>query len=210
MRTSTLLSLALVAAIPFAQKRASETKPADFASVLTSAQEAWKAERYGACMGELNKAIGLAMAQRTKVIVAALPAAPEGWTREIEDVGEQMRGNAFAAGLGAIAGTQLTAHYRSGDGSASLDVSVNADSPMIPMLNMVLSNPAMRDKGTELIEYGAHKALLTSSDGQPSQLQIVIAQKHYCQIDINGVGEDRLFKLFDQAAVDKLAEALSK
>jgi len=161
-------------------------------------------------MRELNKALALTMAKRSKLISAALPAAPSGWTLEVEDVSEDARNNPLAAGLLATMGSQVTAHYRDENGEASVDVSVHADSPMVQMFSMLVSNPAMLDEDSEMIDYEQHKAVLTTTDGSPSQLQVLLHEKHFLDVQVYGLSEERLFALLDQAAIDRLADALER
>jgi hypothetical protein len=204
------VSLALVAVAPLAQKRVEQPRPADFPEVVAAAEEAWKAERYGACMGQLNKALALAMEKRARLIAAALPTAPEGWTLEVEDVSEQALNSPLAAGLLATMGSQVTARYRQRDGEGRLEVAVHADSPMIQMLGVLVSNPALLDPDSELIEYEQHKAVLTTLEGSPSQLQVLLHEKHLLDVQVYGLSEERLFALLDQAAIDRLAAALER
>jgi hypothetical protein len=67
----------------------------------------------------------------------------------------------------------------------------------------------MLGEGAELIEYEAHRAVLRT-EGTGFHLQILINDAHVCEVRAQGVGEDTLFAMFDQAVVDRLAKALGK
>ena len=203
-------SLALLAAVPFAQKRVQPDEPEDFPAVLAAAGEAWKEQRYGGCLAELKKALSLATRKRTQAIAVALPAAPEGWKRTVDDPNEDASQNPFAAGLMASVGSMVTVRYRQESGGGSFEAQVTADSPMVQMLNLWIANPAMLEKGSELIDYEGHKAVLKSRDDTPQQLMILLLGQHVCEVNVRNASEEQLFALFDQAAVNKLAQALAR
>jgi hypothetical protein len=73
---------------------------------------------------------------------------------------------------------------------------------------MMFGNPAMLDPNSELIEYDGHKAIL-KKDGDQLNLQILVSGKHVLDASLDGGDEKMLFAVFDQAAVDKIASALS-
>jgi len=87
---------------------------------------------------------------------------------------------------------------------------MTTDSPMVQMFNMWIQNPAMLGEGAELIKYGPHAAVLRTQGSGRLQLQILLLGKHLCDVTSEGLDEDGLFALFDQAAVDRLASVLSR
>jgi hypothetical protein len=64
--------------------------------------------------------------------------------------------------------------------------------------------------GGEVLEYGKQKAVLSKQgdDGKSWKLQIVIDQAHLVDVDATGITRDALLKVFDEAAVAKLAKEL--
>jgi hypothetical protein len=204
------LALAALVTVPLGQERVKPDEPVAFPQVLDAAQEAWESGRYGACMGALNNALGLAMEKRVGLIAAALPPAPAGWALELEDVGRQARGNPVAASLLVTVGSLVSARYREEGGQGQVDVSIHADSPVAQILGVLVADPALLDEGSELIEYEQHRAILTTADGSPRQLQVLLHDKHLCDVDVRDLGEEQLFALFDQAAIDRLAAALER
>ena len=78
------------------------------------------------------------------------------------------------------------------------------------MLGVLVSNPALLDPDSELIEYERHKAVLTTLEGSPSQLQVLLHGKHLFDVQIYGLAEEQVFALLDQAAIDRLAAALER
>ena len=87
-------------------------------------------------------------------------------------------------------------------------VTVTADSPLIAMFSMMIGNPAMIPAGSELIKYGRHNAILeTRKNDQGFKLQIVI-DSSLIDVDARGLTDEQLLRMFDQAAVDRVAAAL--
>jgi hypothetical protein len=195
-----------VAAVP--QERAAKKTPADFGKTLDSAKKAWGAGDYGACMASLKEAISLVTVKRVETILAALPAAPEGFEIVPDKSMDQMRANQMMGAMAAAIGSTVTRDYR---GPYRIRATVTADSPMVQMLNMWIANPATLDPDSELITYGPHKAVLkTTGGGKQRELMIVLNEKHVVQVDYASDDEDALFAMWDQAAIDKLAAALGK
>jgi hypothetical protein len=183
---------------------------ADFPTTLTSAKTHWDNGRYGACLSDLHAAVLLASQKRAEAVVAALPAAPAGWNAVPDKSRDQMQNNAFAQAMGAglaAAGNVVQHEYKQQGGSGRVQVTITADSPLVAMFNAWIANPAMLEKGAELIRYEAHSAVLKKPSGS-LQLQILIHDKHLCDVDARGMTEDQLFALFDQKAVDALAGVL--
>ena len=160
-------------------------------------------------MGELQEAIGLCMQKRTDAILAALPAAPAGW--EIQpDRKNDMRNNPLAAAMSASVGNIVNRTYKKLDGNDRVEVTVTADSPMVSMFNMWITNPAMLGEDGELIEYEKDDKAVLKNPGSRLELQIMISKAHICEVRANGLTDDELFAMFDQAAVDKLKAALGR
>jgi len=188
------------------QKRAKTTSAADFPGLMKAASAAWDAGNYSECLTNLKKATGLANEKRSAAIRAALPAAPAGWKLEPEKK-NAAAGNAMAQALGGAMGNVTQARYSEEGGRGSIDISLMADSPMVQMFNMMVTNPAMLGEDGELIEYEEHRAVLKKERNGLS-LQILIHKKHMFDVKTRGLDEDGLFAMFDQATIDKLAALL--
>ena len=189
-----------------AQKRVKQKDAADFPTLIESVHRTWKAEEYGQCSALLREATALCMVQRSRAILAALPPAPEGYEVIVDRSMEQMANNPMMSAMSASIGNVVTQEYR---GPEPIKITVTADSPLVSMLNMWVANPALLEQGSELIEYGPHKAVLKSTrGGRARELMILINGAHTCQITYQGTNEDFLFELFDQQMVDALARVL--
>jgi hypothetical protein len=190
-----------------AQERVKPKGPADFAATLERAGKAWSEGSYGRCLEELNTCLELAFQKRSEAIRAALPAAPEGWTVPATDARNSAQANPFAAAMAGTIGNVVEHEYRQTSGGATAHVTVTADSSLVPMLAMMFGNAAL-DPESEEIKYGTHRALL-KKQGERLILQILVSEAHVVEVRLSTTNEDFLFSLFDQAAVDRLAAALS-
>jgi len=204
-RTTLFLAplLAISAAIPFAQERATKKKAPEFKDVHTAIAAAYEAGNYGLAMSKTRELLTVLTPKWHEAILAALPAAPEGYTILPQEKKDPQATAALAA-LSASVGTVVEQKYK-GEGGI-VTVQVTADSPMLQMFSMVLANPAMLGEDQELIKYGDHKALL-KQEGQRWTLQIVIDNS---MVEVKGnVSDDFLLRMFDQKAVDRLAAVLN-
>jgi hypothetical protein len=141
-------------------------------------------------------------AERVKLIRAALPAAPAGL--------EKLPPDASAAAMAAFAstmGTMVNQEY-SGE-NKSISVTVTVDSPLVQVMGMMISNPEMLEKGSELIKYGTYKGVLKDEGSGAYQLQVML-DKTMVQVESNGITDEALLKFMDQKAIDALLEALAK
>ena len=188
------------------QKRAKTTSAADFPGLMKAASAAWDAGQYGECLASLKKATGLANEKRSMAIREALPATPAGWKLEPAKK-SAAAGNAMVQAFGGAIGNLTQARYSEEGGRGSIDITITADSPMVQMFNMMVTNPAMLGENGELIEYEAHRAVL-KNERNSLNLQILIHKKHMCDIKVRGMEEDAMFAMFNQATIDKLAAVL--
>jgi len=191
-----------------AQKRVKQNTPADFPTLIESAKQTWEAGDYGQCAGRLREALALCMVKRSEAILAVLPAAPEGYVAEADRSMEQAANNPMMGALAASVGNVVIQNYR---GPEAIKVTITADSPLVGMVSMWITNPAMLDENSELIEYGQHTAVLEKTNrDRARKLTILINGAHICEVTYQGAREDFLFELFDQAAVDALAGVLGQ
>jgi len=102
---------------------------------------------------ELDYARQLLQAQKTDALVEFLPAAPQGWTREVNT--EMNAGLAMMGG-----GTGAEATYQ-GTGQ-SITVTIMADNPMVGAMSGMISNAAML--GAKVERVGREKFMV--KDGE--------------------------------------------
>jgi hypothetical protein len=205
MRTRTLALLALIAFVPVlnAQERAGAKKVLTFAEAVEQAKKAAEAEKLGAAIAALQAAIKDLQKKQRTAILAAMPK-PEGW--QIQDQSPDEQSADIAAG---VLGSSFTRDYSKGE--HSMHVEVTANSPMIQMLAMLFSTPALIEAdGGEVVKYGMHKAILKKNGDNGQELTILLHDVHLVKVTTQGVGADDLLKVFDQSFVDRLEKPLGK
>ncbi|MCB9915456.1 MAG: hypothetical protein H6828_09955 [Planctomycetes bacterium] len=200
-----LAPLALVLALPFVQERVSKKAPT-FEELHPAIASAYAEGRYGLAMNKTRELLAVLSPKWTESILAALPAAPEGYeiVPQKKPAGGSAMANGALAAMAASVGTVVEQKYK-GDGD-TLQVTVTADSPMAQMFAMWITNPALLGEGAEAVKYGAYDAIL-KQEGQGWSLQILIGSS---LVEAKGrkATDELLLKLFDQQAVDKLAKEL--
>jgi hypothetical protein len=203
------LSLAVLPALTslLVQERAKPKEASSVPQLLDGAKESFQAGRFGACITQLNEAIGLVGQERAKAIRAALPAAPEGFEIVPDENAQSTAGNPFAAAMLGGVGNVVQQDYRAT--GSSIGVTVTADSPLIQIFSMWTTNPAMLEEGAELIKYGSYNAVLKNPNSSRWELQLVI-DKTLIEVTATGFDDDRLLKFMNQAAVDQLAAVLAR
>jgi hypothetical protein len=196
----------LVAAAP--QERAKPSTPADFGTLLTKAKTSYDAGRFGACVKDLQSAVSLVAVQRAKAIRAALPAAPAGYKIVNDDSMEEALANPMLGAMALGIGSVIQQTYRAEERGASIDVTITVDSPMLQMFKMWITNPAMLPKGSELVKYGPHNAILQQEGGGKTRSLQLLIDANMMEVKWPSADEDALFAMFDQKAVDALAAVL--
>jgi hypothetical protein len=196
-----VLSAMLAFALP-----AQQTVQIEYKGSVDKATKAYDQKAWGECVKQLRNAMMAAQKQRTDAIRAAMPAAPAGMKFE-DDKNDNEAANMWVAGIG----NQVTRNYRNDDGDRSISLRVQADSPMVAMMLPMLTNPvAVQASHGEMLTYDKQKAVLTKQgdDGKNWKLQIVVDSAHLIEIDAQGFDRAGLLKVFDDAAVGKLAKEL--
>ena len=125
-----------------------------------------------------------------------LPDAPDGWTREDEDMSSA---GAAMGMLGMNGGQMAGARYFNDAESVSLTITV--DSPMVAMLGGMLSNPAMLGGQGEVRRVNRQNVLLTAE----GQLQSVIDNRILVSIE-GSSNPDLLVSFFELLDVSGLRD----
>ncbi len=205
------LPLILLALLPLAaaQQLVKAKKAADFATLHSSIQTSWEAGQFGACLAQTKELMALVTKKRTAAIRAALPQTLDGFER-VAPKKEDAAGAAMMAALSASIGSVVEQVYRPvGDtGGQRVTITVTSDSPMLQMVSMWITNPAMLGPDAELIEYTGYKGVL-QKQGNGYSLQVLIGDD-LVEAKAPGREGDFLFGVLSQAVVDALAAALAK
>lgn len=117
---------------------------------------------------------------------------------------------AQSAGMAAmIVGTNLTRRYRKDDG-AEVEVSIMADSPLMPMMTMMMSSPMLMqtNPATRIYTYGGHRGTIEhENDSDRWEIKLLVAGKILVEVSGSGVKDkdsvEAYLKAMDLAAVEK-------
>lgn len=135
-------------------------------------------------------------------LLELLPQPLEGWQADAPE--------AQSAGMAAmIAGTNLTRRYYKDDG-AQVDVSIMADSPLMPMMTMMMSSPMLlqTNPATRIYTYGGHRGMIEhEKDSDRWEIKLLVAGKILVQVNGSGVKDkdsvEAYLKAMDLTAVEK-------
>ena len=147
----------LIAAIAMSLSTAGPMMADEITETLQSAIQAHEEGDTQYALEELDYARQLLQAQKTDALVEFLPAAPEGWTREVDT--EMNAGLAMMGG-----GTGAEATYQ-GEGQR-ITVTIMADNPMVGAMGGMISNAAML--GARVERLGRQKFMV--KDGEVTGL----------------------------------------
>lgn len=162
----------------------------DVTDALDAARSAYDSGNVTVALEELAYAQSLLQAMRTDGLVAFLPPAPDGWTREVStEMGPAM---AFAGG-----GTGAEASYSNGDDRFT--ITLLADSPMIMAMAPMLSNPMLAAaSGGKIHRLGSAKVLEANGS-----LAALVANRFLVQAE--GATTDMMMPVLEQMDFDGLA-----
>jgi len=147
----------MIGAVAIAVLAAGPLSADEITEALQSAIEAYEEGDTQYALEELDYAKQLLMAQKTDALVEFLPAAPEGWSREVNT--EMNAGLAMMGG-----GTGAEATYE-GEGQR-ITVTVMADNPMVSGMAGMISNAALL--GAKIERLGREKFMV--QDGEVNGL----------------------------------------
>lgn len=203
MKLKLLVVVVALAAIPvFAQSRKSQPKAQDFPTLNTAALKQFEEKKFGDCINSLNEMIRLAQSGLWDAIVAVHPAPVEGFTFQ-----EPKKDEASAALLHGMIGMQQPVEWEYRKSGGSIRANVHPNSPAAPILAATMKMAAMQENAEE-IGYEKHKGLLEKRGNGGLELKILIWSKHLVTVTTQGLSEEGLFAMFNQAFVDSLATVL--
>jgi len=202
-----LVVVTTAAALGLAQQRVKPQGAADFTTLHGQILESWKSESYGRCLSQTRELMGIVSRKRAQAVLAALPPAPGGY-EIVPPSPDDQQTNAMMAAVTASVGSVVEQTYRPTAGGEDVMVKVTSDSPMLSMLSMWLTNPAMLGPDAELIEYTGCKGVL-HKEGSGVSLQVVIGHD-LVEAEAPGRDGDFLLALLNQAAIDRLVATLAR
>lgn len=181
------LSAALLCALPVLGLPAFAD---DFTDRLSAAQSAYEAGDLRTAGTELATASALLADQKSALLNALLPAAPDGWTQELNS--EYAKSLAMAGG-----GTGAEARYDGPDGQ-SVTVGMVMDSPLMAMMMGMFGNPQMLAMMGKTVEVGGVTLL-----DQDNSLVTVVDQR--IMVTFNGASTEQLLPFAEAVDFNAIA-----
>jgi hypothetical protein len=192
-RTSRTLCLSLALAAPLGLGQPVQAD--EVTDQLDAARKAYESGELRTAVDTLNFAIAKIQEQVTARLLQLLPEPLPGWQADAA----QSESGGIAA---MITGTNLSRRYYRPDG-AEVQLSLMADSPLLPMLTMFLSSPFMMqaDPATKPYSLKGQRGMLKHSpDSNAYEASLMVGNR----ILIQGKGSG----LPDEKAVQQYLEAL--
>jgi hypothetical protein len=162
---------------------------------LDAARQAYAAGDLRTAVDTLNFATAKIKEQQTVGLLKLLPEPLAGWQAD--------PAQSESAGLASmITGTNLTRRYVRPDG-AEVNLSVTADSPLLPMLTMFLSSPFMMqaDPNSKPYAFKGQRGII-KHDKDANQYEVTLMIGNRVLIQGKGTG------MADGAAVQQYVEAM--
>jgi hypothetical protein len=172
----------LVAAIALLSAAASPAWPDEVTDQMDAARKSYQAGELRTAIQALEFAVAKIQEKINASLSQLLPKPLPGWTA---DEPETQSGGIAAM----IAGTTLSRRYHRNDG-AEVDVSITADSPLLPMMTMLLSSPMLlqSDPNTKLYTYDGQRGLLEhDKDSDRWEIKLMVGNKILVQVAASAV-----------------------
>jgi len=149
---------------------------------LDAARKSYQAGELRTAIQALQFAVAKIQEKINASLSRLLPTPLPGWTA---DEPETQSGGIAAM----IAGTTLSRRYHRNDG-AEVDVSITADSPLLPMMTMLLSSPMLleSDPSTKLYTYDGQRGLVEHDKGSDRwEIKLMVGSKILVQVAASAV-----------------------
>lgn len=204
------LTLGFLLAPAAAQRRQDKPKPLDFEAAMAAAQQAFEREDFAAALHALQLASRACQARQRAQILAAMPDLP-GFTKrpQAEDAAED---KAVAAALGGLLGGAMQfIEQEYTKERQSLTIKVTPSSPLVGMMKMMISNPAMlaAQKGQELIEYEGCKAILDTQSKNRVKLTVLAGERSTIEVESRNMTDEEVLKAMSQEHLTALLKPLA-
>ena len=205
LHTSWIL-VAGVVSIGWTQERVKPKGPQNFDELHAKIAQHYHSGHYGRAGQEAKELLAIIQKKHSEAILAALPAAPEGY--KVRPQKKQQANAALMAGLTMAVGNIVEQTYMKEGGGGQVDVTVTADSPMLQMFQMWVTNPAMLGPDAELIKYHNDLKAVLKKEGSRHVLHVPIGSS-MVEARVTGENGDFLLAMFSQAVIDGLTKTLA-
>jgi hypothetical protein len=185
----------LIAALGIGALVSSPVSADDITAQIDAGRQAYEQGELRNALQTLQFAVAGIQEKINLSLLDLLPAPLEGW-----DADEPQ---AQSSGMAAmIAGTNLSRRYYRNDG-AELDISITADSPLLGMMSMMLSNPLLMqtDPATRIYTQDGHRGTIKhEKDSDEWEISLLVGRKIMVQVSGRG--------LKDKQAVEDYVKAI--
>jgi hypothetical protein len=192
----------LVAAIALLSIAGSPAWADEVTAQMDAARKSYQAGELRTAIQALQFAAAKIQEKINASLSQLLPKPLPGWSA---DEPETQSGGIAAM----IAGTTLSRRYHRNDG-AEVDVSITADSPLLPMMTMLLSSPMLlqSDPNTKLYTYDGQRGLMEhDKDSDRWEIKLMVGNKILVQVTAsavkNGDPAEVYLKAIDLKALQK-------
>jgi hypothetical protein len=169
---------------------------------LNTARKAYESGELRSAVQTLQFAVASIQEKINLSLLELLPEPLDGWNAD--------EPQAQSGGMAAmIAGTNLSRRYYRDDG-AEVDISITADSPLLSMMTMMLSNPMLMqtDPGTRVYTHGGQRGMIKhEKDSDVWEISLMIGGKIMIQVTGRGIKDQQdveaYLEAIDLAAIEK-------
>lgn len=113
--------------------------------------------------------------------------------------------------IGLLTGTTIARLYRQPATNAEIKITVTTDSPLLAMMNMLMSSPLLMqtEAGTRPYTFGTHRGLLRREPGGDTRLSLMLGNRILLQIEgSSGTTQDMLEAYLNGMDLRALEKAL--
>jgi hypothetical protein len=169
---------------------------------LNAARKAYESGELRSAVQTLQFAVASIQEKINLSLLELLPEPLDGWNAD--------EPQAQSGGMAAmIAGTNLSRRYYRDDG-AEVDISITADSPLLSMMTMMLSNPMLMqtDPGTRVYTHGGQRGMIKhEKDSDVWGISLMVGGKIMIQVTGRGIKDQQdveaYLEAIDLAAIEK-------
>ncbi len=169
---------------------------------LNTARKAYESGELRSAVQTLQFAVASIQEKINLSLLELLPEPLDGWNAD--------EPQAQSGGMAAmIAGTNLSRRYYRDDG-AEVDISITADSPLLSMMTMMLSNPMLMqtDPGTRVYTHGGQRGMIKhEKDSDVWEISLMVGGKIMIQVTGRGIKDQQdveaYLEAIDLAAIEK-------
>lgn len=171
-------SIPPIAAMSLALSIAFTAGADDITDQMDTARAEYDSGKLRKAMQTLQFAVASIQEKVNLDLLKLLPEPLKGWRAD--------EPQAQSAGMAAmIAGTNLTRRYFRDDG-AEVEISIMADSPLMPMMTMMLSNPMMMQTNPDarIYSHNGQRGMIQHEEGSGSwEISLLVADKILIKVD---------------------------